>query len=816
MSDKVRMIYFAEYRSRLDNPDQLVIHAGTNETYMEHAKIKAYIDGENVPVKAILRDNTRSRFCYKWDNLMFSCEYQFVMDVPKEFKKAKIVVTFAWQDEVYIQKYTVSGKSFRKAGYTISSAVDAVLNKDARINVIGWCAYKEPVELNVLKDGKPADCEIERVPRSDIADYYQDDELTENPGFKITFPLGSDYCVDIVLTSAGEKVVHHVDLSKTTDSTDKSFRKLASIAMSYMKQRGVWETAKKVVRKLSREKSSMDYDKWIKQKEPKKAVLLMQKNHKFAVNPKFSIVVPVYRPDEEYFAQMLKSVLNQTYSNWELCLADGSGAGHEMKETVLKVCKGDSRVKYTALKDNLGISGNTNAALDMSTGDYIVLGDHDDIIRPNALFECASAINDDNTIDVIYSDEDKYDCGTKKRFLPHFKPDFSQDMLNNNNYICHLFVFSRGLYEKVGGFRSEFDGSQDYDMILRCTEQAANIKHIPKVLYTWRCHMNSTSMNPESKKYAYDAGLRAAQAHFDRLGIKAHVSEGDRPGYNRVTYEVTGNPKISILIPNKDHIDDLDKCLRSIVGVQDYTNYEIIVIENNSTEQSTFDYYKEIEAKYDCVKVIYYDGDFNYSRINNYGAGKAEGEYLLLLNNDTEMINKDCLRELISFGTRPEVGIVGARLLYEDGTIQHAGVIIGLGGVAGHAFAGIKGDDPGYFARAVIPQNYSAVTAACLLVRKSVYDEVGGLDELFKVAFNDVDFCLRVRQKGYLIVYNPSAELHHYESKSRGVEDTPEKAARFQGEVNNMMERWADVMEAGDPYYNPNLSLTRSDFSFRV
>lgn len=816
MSDKVRMIYFAEYRARLDNPDQLVIHAGTNETYMEHAKIKAYIDGENVPVKAILRDNTRSRFCYKWDNLMFSCEYQFVLDVPKEFRKAKVVVTFAWQDEVYIQKYTVSGRSFRKAGYTISGAVDSVLEKDSHINVTGWCAYKDPVNISVLKDGKPADCVIERVSRSDISDYYQDDELIEDPGFKIIFPLGSDYETDIVFTSGNEKVVHHVDLSKRTDSTDKSFGRLASIAMSYMKQRGILETAKKVLRKISRDKKSMDYDKWIKQKEPKKTVLMMQRNHRFPVNPKFSIVVPVYRPDEKYFAQMLKSVMDQTYTDWELCLADGSGSGHEMRETVLKVCKGDSRVKYVALKDNLGISGNTNAALDMSTGDYIVLGDHDDIIRPNALFECASAINEDNTIDVIYSDEDKYDCGTRKRFMPHFKPDFSPDMLNNNNYICHLFVFSRELYEKVGGFNSDYDGSQDYDLILRCTEKAANIKHIPKVLYTWRCHMNSTAMNPESKKYAYDAGIRAAQAHFDRLGIKAHVSEGYRPGYNRVRYDIEGNPKVSILIPNKDHVDDLKQCLESIIGIQDYTNYEIIVIENNSTEQSTFDYYKKIESAYDCVKVIYYDGDFNYSKINNYGAAVASGEYLLLLNNDTEMINKDCLRELVSFGTRPEVGIVGARLLYEDGTVQHAGVIIGLGGVAGHAFAGIKGDDPGYFARAVIPQNYSAVTAACMLVRRSVYDEVGGLDELFKVAFNDVDFCLRVRQKGYLIVYNPEAKLYHYESKSRGVEDTPEKAARFMGETNNMMERWAKVMEAGDPYYNPNLSLKRSDFSIRV
>ena len=815
MSKQPKLIHFANYRAKIEDGNLLVIHAGTNETYMEHATITAEMDGKPVDVDCILRDTNRSRFCYKGENLLFSCEYQFVIRVTDDFKKVKITACF---DDVYENEkysYVVRGRSFRKNALSIFGCVDMVKIFWGEIKVSGWCADVEPVRVSMFHDGEPVECEVTRYQRKDVEDYFQENELIEKNGFEMIIPDKGWKYVNVVFETDHNKRVLKVAVDKSLDKEKFTFGQLVNIAFAYFKQNGFSALVSKVYHKLF-ESNVLDYDKWIKQKEIGKIGLRAQKNHHFDNEPLFSIVVPVYRPKAEYFEAMIKSVMAQSYGNWELCLADGSGAKYSMKHSVDKIAKGDARVKYKLLEGNLGISGNTNAALDMSTGDYIVLGDHDDIIRPDALFECASAINEDDSIDVIYTDEDKYDCNTGKRFLPHFKSDFNLDMLRNNNYICHLFVFSRELYEKVGGFNSEFDGSQDYDMILRCTEQAHNIKHIPKILYTWRSHENSTAKNPESKNYAFVSSKKALEAHFERMGISAKVTMSDIPGYHNVEYEIIGNPMVSILIPNKDHTDDLDVCIRSIVNKQDYTNYEIIVIENNSTETETFEYYKSIEKEFDCVRVIYYEGDFNYSKINNFAAAQAKGEYFLLLNNDTEMLRENCLRELISFATRPEVGIVGARLLYNDDTVQHAGVIIGLGGVAGHAFVGIASDYSGYFARAVIPQNYSAVTAACLMVRKSVFEQVGGLDENLKVAFNDVDFCLRVRKEGYLVVYNPGAELYHYESKSRGLEDTPEKAERFKREVAYIENRWSDILTNGDPYYNVNLSLKRSDFSPKV
>ncbi len=814
MSRQPKLIYFADYRAKIEDKNLLVIHAGTNDTYMEHAKVTAYVDGVETEVESVLRDTNRSRFCYKSENLLFSCEFQFVIRVNENFRKAKLVVCF---DEMYgNEKYsfTVKGNNYRKDISSICGCVDMVKFVDEGIKISGWCADREPVKVYMMHDGLLVDCKVTRHLRTDVEDYFQKGELMENAGFEMIIPNQGWKSVQVVFETSGNRTVIKADVDKPMDKEKYKLSQLFKMAVAYYRQRGFTAVVSKAYHKIF-SNNVLDYDKWIRQREIGVMGLRAQRNHHFDREPLFSVVVPVYRPKTEYFEAMIKSVLEQSYENWELCLADGSGEGHSMKRSVEKAAKGDKRVKYKLLDGNLGISGNTNAALDMSTGDYIVLGDHDDIIRPDALFECAKAVNEDASIDVIYTDEDKYDCNTGKRFMPHFKPDFNLDMLRNNNYICHLFVFRRDLYNEVGGFNSEYDGSQDYDMILRCTEKAHNIKHIPKVLYTWRSHEDSTAKNPESKNYAYVSGKKALEAHFKRMGIAAKVSMSDIPGYNNVEYEVIGNPSISILIPNKDHTDDLDVCIRSIAGRQDYTNYEIIIIENNSTEPETFEYYKKIEEEFECVRVIYYEGSFNYSKINNFGASCANGDYYLLLNNDTKMLRKNCLRQLISFATRPEVGIVGARLLYNDNTVQHAGVIIGLGGVAGHAFAGIPSDYSGYFARAVIPQDYSAVTAACLIVRKSVYEEVGGLDENLKVAFNDVDFCLKVRKAGYLVVYNPGAELYHYESKSRGLEDTPEKAARFKGEVAYIENKWNDILTNGDPYYNVNLSLKRADFSPR-
>ena len=525
--------------------------------------------------------------------------------------------------------------------------------------------------------------------------------------------------------------------------------------------------------------------------------------------------MPLYKTPVEYLEQMVQSVKQQTYPNWELVLSDGSGKDSPLKEVLARMAAEEPRIRVVENEKALQISANTNAAMEQATGDFFVFMDHDDMLTEHALFECAAVINETPKADVIYSDEDKMSMDGHKFFQPHFKPDFNLDLLCTVNYICHLFVAKRELVEKVGMLRSEFDGAQDYDFIFRCTEEAKKICHIPKILYHWRCHEDSTAENPESKQYAFEAGKRAIEAHYQRKGIRANVENGEFLGLYRTKYILDEKPLISIIIPNKDHIDDLDRCVQSVLKKSSYPNLEFVIVENNSTEEKTFAYYEKLQKECSNVHVCYYKGDFNYSKINNFGVRHANGTYLLLLNNDTEMINDDCIEEMLGYCSRSDVGIVGARLYYEDNTIQHAGVVIGFGGIAGHCFVQQPRGNTGYCHRIICAQDYSAVTAACMMVKRSVFEEVGGLTEELAVAFNDIDFCMKVRQKGYLVVYNPYAELYHYESKSRGLEDTPEKLERFHREIRTFETRWPEIMKNGDPYYNPNLSLETQDFSLK-
>lgn len=497
-------------------------------------------------------------------------------------------------------------------------------------------------------------------------------------------------------------------------------------------------------------------------------------------------------------------------------MADGSPRGESRERVLKRFADQDTRFKYVILGENKGISGNTNAAMEMAQGDFIVLADHDDTLTPDALYWCVKAMNEDPLYDVIYSDEDKLDMDGKALFDPHFKPDFNPDLLTSVNYICHLFVVNRNLAEAVGGFRQEFDGAQDYDFIFRCTEQARKIYHIPKVLYHWRCHMNSTASNPESKMYAFEAGARAIKAHFERVGIAVDsVEKGVDFGIYHTRFHLKEEPLVSVIIPNKDHKADLDLCLTSLLDKGSYKNLEVIVVENNSTEEETFRYYEELQKARPNVQVVTWEKGFNFSAINNFGVTFAKGEYLLFLNNDTEVIEPEVIRELLGYGMRKDVGVVGARLLYQDDTIQHAGVVIGFGGIAGHTFIGLHQAENSYFHRAMCAQDYSAVTAACMLSKKSLFQQVGGFREELAVAFNDIDYCLKIRALGKKVVYNPYALLYHYESKSRGLEDTPEKVERFNREVARFIGYWPEIVIGGDPYYNPNLTLRKSNFALR-
>ncbi len=699
--------------------------------------------------------------------------------------------------------------------------VESVSFSDGVLSITGWALAEGTVEVFLEdKDGSRLDAKVDRTFRSDVLGNYP--ELMEigskeEAGFHLTAQVSKGEKLFLVMKAQGRQ--ERVPVSTKKEAAASAGGTAFKRGVRFLKRHGMRQTIQRVKQEVKKHfQGDLSYPEWIAKYDVKEKDLKAQKKEKFAFSPKISIVVPLYRTDKNYLEELVSSVKAQTYGNWELCLADGSideNGKSPLTGILEQFSKGDARIKTCLLKENGGISENTNGAIRLATGDYIGFADHDDLLAPNALYENVKALNEDPSIDMLYSDEDKVSMDGKKRFEPNFKPDFDLDFLCSVNYICHFLVVKKELMDEVGTLRREYDGAQDHDFILRCSEKAHRIYHIPKILYHWRSHMDSTAANPESKKYAFEAGIKAVEAHYKRLGIPATVEHGAAYGLYRTRFLWKEQPLVSILVPNKDHIDDLKKCMDSIDRKSTYRNYEFIIIENNSTDPATFDYYKEIEKRED-VTVAYYDGDFNFSRINNFGETYAKGEYLLLLNNDIEMITPDCLSEMLGYGLRPDVGIVGAKLCYPDNTIQHAGVVIGYGGIAGHTFIGQPRDAYGYQSRICCAQDYSAVTAACLLVRRSIYEEVGGLTEELKVAFNDIDFCLKVREKGYLVVYDPFAELYHYESKSRGLEDTPEKVERFQREMSVFQERWKAVLRKGDPYYNPNLTLDKSDFSLKA
>ena len=546
-----------------------------------------------------------------------------------------------------------------------------------------------------------------------------------------------------------------------------------------------------------------------------------QRSAKFDKMVKISILVPLYNTPLNFLDEMIGSVINQTYQNWELCLADGSDDAHDnVGARCQEYREKDKRIVYKKLAANGGISANTNECYTMASGEYIGLFDHDDVLHPSALYEYVKVINEEGA-DYLYCDETTFKGDSINNMITlHFKPDFAPDNLRANNYICHFSVFSRRLLEGTELFRSGFDGSQDHDMILRLTSSARKVVHVPKLLYYWRSHKASTASDISAKPYAIAAAKGAVADHLTRCGFKNFEIKSTRAFDTifEIKYEILSEDKISILIPNKDHLEDLRRCIHSIQERSTYEDYEIIVIENNSTEKAVFDYYDTLREQKN-ITVVTYTGAFNYAKINNFGAGFATGKYLLLLNNDTQVISMNWLEAMLMYAQRPDVGAVGAKLYYGDRTIQHAGVVIGLGAhrTAGHTHYKINYDNLGYMGRLCYAQNVSAVTGACLMVRKSLYDALGGLDEAFAVALNDVDFCLRIRDKGYLNVFTPFAELYHFESASRGSDAADsQKAARYEEESALFRGRWKELLAKGDPYYNPNFSLDRSDYSLRT
>ena len=684
---------------------------------------------------------------------------------------------------------------------------DSIFVKNGKIFATGWAVSsvtENEIEITVTDEKKePVDAIVTWAARPDVGLAKYGDPKAGHVGIFLEIPFRGQHLATVHFKekNAQGNVISEQSLPLNPALiAARKFLKESKAQYVSTKKSLIW-----LKKKLTGNEYA-DYDTWLRIMRVSRQELFEQRKTKFSYAPKFSVVVPLYHTPAKFLKDLVRSMMYQSYANWELCLVNASPEDVHLTSLLENWAMRDKRIRVIRLEKNLGIAQNTNAGIAASTGEFIAFLDHDDFLEPDALFCYADALNKDNTIDLFYSDEDKTDEYAAHYFYPHFKSDFNIDLLHANNYMCHFLAVRKSLVDTVGGLNEKFDGAQDYDFVLRLTEHTKKIYHCPRILYHWRCSNQSTAASQGNKMYAIHAGKAALNAHYKRLGWNARAQEGAVDGWYQTKFTLKEEPLVSIVIPNKDHTDDLDVCLNSFFERADYQNYEFIIIENNSVLPETFAYYEKIEKEHDNVKVVYWEAGFNYSAINNFGFKFAKGDYIMLLNNDVELITPDIFQSMLGFCMRPEVGIVGAKLLYNDHTVQHAGVLVGAGGLADHVFKGIHEDDPGYMGRAISSQDVSAVTAACLLVKRSVYEEVGGLEDEFQVAFNDVDFCLKVRKAGYLIVYDADVKLFHYESKSRGMEDTTERFIRFGNEMMLLNSKWDILSTFVDPYYNPNLS----------
>ena len=682
---------------------------------------------------------------------------------------------------------------------------DSTYVRKNKLYVVGWAAGSSPdceIGFQVFHGRKKLPFTVTWSCRPDVGYAMFDEPTKSDLGFFMEIPCKGYEILTITANEikdgkAVDSITAHVGGAITAARNAKR-------SLRDLKEKNRYITDRVLNHFLKTD--DFRYGKYFRAMRADPYELAEQKRHEFSYAPKFSILVPVYRTPGRYLRELISSVLRQTYTNFELILVNADPSFEEASQVLQMYADMDERVKVTDLPENYGIAGNTNEALKLASGEFIALLDHDDTLERNALYEVAAKLQEDPGISLIYTDEDKIKDRSCYYFYPNFKPDYDPDLLLRNNYICHFLVVKTELAKAAGGWNDAYNGAQDYDFILRCMEHGAKTAHVPMPLYHWRSTGGSTSGGHGNKSYAAEAGRRAIEDHMKRMGYHAHTGYTSVGGWYDTQYELSGTPLVSVLIPNKDHTDDLDKCLRSIRDKCSYQNLEIIVIENNSTEAETFAYYERLKTEMPEVRVIRWEKGFNFSAINNFGFRDSHGEYILLLNNDTEFITEDAFERMLGHMSRPEVGAVGVRLLYDDNTVQHAGVLVGGGGLADHPFKGKPDKYPGYMCRSVTTQDVSCVTAACLLVRRSVYEEVGGLDEQLEVAFNDVDFCMKIRAAGHLIVYDANVKLYHYETKSRGSENTPQKFLRFGAESALLSTRWDILVSFQDPYYNPNLS----------
>ena len=692
------------------------------------------------------------------------------------------------------------------------------------LTITGWALdtiTKESPTFTINNENQVSAYNIQRVLREDVNQIYQTEPAIE-AGFVVTLEgIKQKKVLPFHFQSSAHVITVDFPLNKkypvipgTEDKVTRLWIK-AKKGFKYMAKNGISHTIQRA--KIEKIRNQASYPNWLARNEVLDIEAMTQEIATFHYQPKISIAMPVYNVEEKWLRLCIDSILNQVYTNWELCMADDASTDPNVKKILTEYQQLDERIRVVFREQNGHISEATNSALAIATGEFVALLDNDDELAINAFYEVVKVLNENPELDLIYSDEDKIDMDGN-RSDPAFKPDWSPDLLLGTNYISHLGVYRRSILEEIGGFLKGYEGSQDYDLVLRFTEKTTKerIKHIPKVLYYWRMLPTSTAVDQGSKGYAFEAGLRAVQDALVRRGINGHATHGAANGLYDVYYDIESEKLVSIIIPTKNGYKDVQRCVSSIIEKTTYQNYEIIMADNGSTDPKMHELYAEFEQQLPgrfFVESI--DIPFNFSTINNRAAKKAHGEYLLFLNNDTEVITENWLTLMVSFAQQERIGCVGAKLLYPNNTVQHAGVILGLGGVAGHGHYGYPHGDLGYFGRLAINVNYSAVTAACLLMKKADFDAVGGFEEAFTVAFNDVDLCLKVQALGRDNVWLHEAELYHFESQTRGYDDKGKKKKRFEQEKVMMEEKWGPLIE-NDPFYNPNLTRDIPNFSLRI
>ena len=745
------------------------------------------------------------------------CEKRYFLwiTLPGSYRAYKKLRIFERDGANLKEAYAVETKKIEKLKDKIPMSVDEFVLDDRGISVSGWCIARENYSI-CLKDasGTVISGKIMDRRRTDVEQAYPECKKEWIHGYLFTSKERIEGKVTVEVYCDGVKeIVQHSFRQALPMKIGKSIKEQGWKVKVYYQQFGLKQTVRRAIEKLGG-KEVRTYEAFRRRYFPDKKELNRQRKEQFVYEPLFSIVVPLYKTPLPYLEDLIWSIQAQTYEKWKLYLSDGSGKESSLKEVLRNYARKEKRIHIIENDCRLNISDNTNRALEQVDGGYVVFVDHDDTLAPDALYECVKVLNREPDVEVIYTDSDKLSENGKRYSEPCFKPDFNMELLRCQNYICHLTVIQKRFLDKVGYLNSDYSGVQDYDHILRCVERTNRIVHIPKILYHWRMCPGSVAVDTDNKPYTYELFQKILREHYDRMGIQAEV-KAVFPGVVRTVYQLPYEPLVSVIIANKDHREDLMRCVESLEQESEYKNLEILIVENNSVSEEIVTYYDQVQRQYDNVRVLRYEKEFNYADIQNYAAVRAKGDHLLLLNNDTWLERPESIREMLGYCMRDDVGIVGAKLLYPDDTIQHAGVIVGLGGVADHAFVGMDREDPGYCCRAICAQEYSAVTAACLMVKKTVFMEVGGMDTELKIAFNDVDFCLRVKEAGYKIIYNPFSIWYHDESKTRGAEDTPEKIERFRGEIEYFQRRWANFLYWGDPSYNPNLALDRHDFSLK-